>query len=230
MAITYYTATCQNKPCGKQFTSLKKDRKYCSMKCYASTPEFRARAASSVENANKHYRPKSRAGDTVLCAHCGKEMYRTLTQIKRKKKTCSLVCYRQYMAARFDRAVGVAISYKDLQGYDEFLLQDKLPCLVEGCDWEGHNLSLHMNLTHSIKEEDFKRMAGFNLSTGVVSASMADHLQARGNQGHPESLNYRQALDSPGRNLYRSKECREHMSKASLLRHAKLQSIAEDEK
>lgn len=215
-----YTATCENPICGKTFESLRPGRRFCSVKCRANHPDFKAASAQRIKEGRKKV-TYTRSGEERPCAECGKPMYFTPPQIKRGKKTCSRTCYRRYMAGRFDRAMGVSVTYKELHGYDEFLLQDKLPCLVEGCDWEGDNLSLHMNQAHGIKEEDFKRMAGFNLSTGVVSAPMAERLRQRGGEGCPGTLDQPRAVATKGRHEYYSRERKEHMRKAALLRKDK---------
>jgi hypothetical protein len=219
MARTTYSYLCENPACGKPFTSLKPDRHYCCMKCVAAaSPSFKAAREAALVKARENYKPVARSGEERPCAHCGKPMYLKPSEIKRGKKTCNRTCYRGYMAARFDRAAAVSVTYRELQGYDEFLLQDKLPCLVEGCTWEGDNLSLHMNEAHGITEEDFKREAGFNLTTGVVSATMGRNLRARGNKGHEPSLDREKALKAPGRCEYVSRERLEHIRKSAALR------------
>lgn len=219
MARRTYAAICQH--CRCEFESLKPDRKYCSLKCYAATPEFKARRDETLRAARAQYKPMSRTGETRPCAHCGTVMYLKPSEIKRGKKTCSRLCYRKHLAERFDRSISAPVTYAALHGYDEFLTQDKLPCLVDGCDWAGDNLSLHMNQTHGVTEEQFKRGAGFNLHTGVVSASMAENLKARGNRGNPQTLDQKRAVAAPGRCEYRSREAIEHMKKSALLRAKK---------
>ena len=69
------------------------------------------------------------------------------------------------------------------QAFDEFLTSDVLPCLVEGCDWKGHHLSMHMNQTHGVTAENFKKLAGFNLGSGIVSAPLHQHYCERDHVG-----------------------------------------------
>lgn len=212
-----YRHVCENKACGKPFVSKKPDRKYCTVKCYAATPEFKARARATLEKARKQYKPAARKGAMRPCLHCGALMYLKPSEIKRGKKTCSRAHYRAYMAGRFDRAIAAPVAFKDMQGYDEYLTQDKLPCLVEGCSWAGDNLGLHMNQAHGITADDFKRLAGFNLSTGLVSQKMEAHLVARANRGTPRTLDRKKAL--AGRKFdYVALERKEHAQKAALLR------------
>lgn len=212
-----YTLICQNEACGKTFPSKKQDRKYCTLKCYAATPEFKARRDEALKKARANHKPVERSGETRPCLHCGKPIYLKPSDIKRGKKTCNRAHYRAYMAGRFDRAIAAPVTFKDMQGYDEFLTQEKLPCLVEGCNWAGDNLGLHMNQAHGITAEDFKRMAGFNLSTGLVSERMEANLVARGNRGTPRALNQRKAITSRKFD-YVAAERKEHAKKAALLR------------
>lgn len=217
---TVYSYTCGNPACGKPFSSIKPGRVYCSTRCVAAhSPAFRAARDAALAKARENYRPVSRSGEHRPCAHCGKPMYLKPSEIARGKKTCSRTCYRKYMAERFDRFAAAPVSYRALQGYDEFLMQERLPCLVDGCTWAGHNLSLHMNEAHGITADAFKRMAGFNLGTGVVSSLMRARLVARGTRGHIESLDPRRATAIPGRCDYISRERIEHAQKAAALRN-----------
>jgi len=119
------------------------------------------------------------------------------------------------MESRFDRHIGHIESISELSNYDEFLSQKTLGCLIGGCEWKGHNLTLHMNLSHGIAEEEFKRAAGFNLSTGVVSASMHENLCSRGNTGgFVDGVIARAARKFD----YVSREAREHQQKSYELR------------
>lgn len=189
------------------------------MSCYAATPEFKARRDKHLTAARQQYRPVTRSGEERQCANpaCGKTFYAKPSDIKRGKKTCSRACYRAFMAGRFDRAIAAPVSFREMQGFDEFLSQDKLSCLVDGCDWIGHNLGLHMNQSHGIAAEDFKKMAGFNLTTGLVSRQMEKHLSERGARGTARTLNPEKATASR-KNEYVSAERREHATKAALLR------------
>lgn len=200
--------------CNKEFES-KKAKKFCSMNCYTSSDSFKKMIARNMAAGREKGKGPARKGENRQCAVCGAQMYLTETNIKRNKKTCSRLCYRKFMSERFDRNIGSIETIKDMSNYDEFLTKHVLNCLVDGCAWTGHNLSLHMNQCHGIKAEDFKRKAGFNLSTGVVSATMQKNLCARGNKGgHVDN-----SVAIAARTFtYKSKESREHMAKAIALR------------
>ena len=87
------------------------------------------------------------------------------------------------MAKRFDRWIANPQTLALPQAYDEFLTGEELPCLVEGCNWRGQWLSLHMNYTHGVPADEFKRAAGFNLKSGIISGPMREALAQR-----PQSL------------------------------------------
>lgn len=212
-----HTLICQNPACGKTFPSKKPDRKYCTLKCYASTPEFKARRDEHLKKARANRKPVSKSGNMVACPHCGRENHFTPNEIKRGRRFCNREHYRAYMAGRFDRAIATPVSFKDMQGFDEFLSQEKLPCLIEGCNWVGDNLALHVNQAHGISADAFKRMAGFNLSTGLVSTKMHTLLVERGNCGTPRALNQKLAVASRKFD-YVSNERKEHAQKAAHLR------------
>jgi hypothetical protein len=102
-----------------------------------------------------------------------------------KTKFCRKLCWRQWQAARFDRHVANPETLALPQDYDEFLTKDELPCLVGGCEWTGKNLSIHMNHAHGITKDEFKALGGFNVTTGVVSASCYERLAANPNARMP---------------------------------------------
>lgn len=157
------------------------DKLYCSMDCYTTSDQFR-------EMQSQHWAPSEavkakiaerlRTGDNVPCLECGEDFYRKKSDATRRK-FCTTVCYRSYMAKRFDRWVANPESMALPQCYDEFLDRERLPCVVHGCDWEGAHLTAHMNRAHGLPASDFKRAAGFNLSTGVIARPLAENLQAR---------------------------------------------------
>lgn len=74
------------------------------------------------------------------------------------------------MADRFDRYINSNVKIPLLNNFDEFLMQEILPCPIDGCGWIGKQLTLHMNFEHGIKKEEFKKIAGFNRKTAVVSS------------------------------------------------------------
>lgn len=206
---------CKNKNCNKLFPSSK-PKIFCSRPCYFSSDEFRAMIAANMAKGREKGRGPKRQGEYRKCEECDKQIYLNATAVKRNKKTCSRLCYRAYMAKRFDRYIGHVENINDLSNYDEFLSQSILSCLIDGCEWKGHNLSLHMNLSHAIKEEEFKRAAGFNLTSGVVSAAMHTNLIGRGNRGgYVDGVIARAARKFD----YTSRESSEHRAKGRLLRN-----------
>jgi hypothetical protein len=122
------------------------------------------------------------------------------------------------MAKRFDRWIANPQSLALPQAYDEFLNSEELPCLVEGCNWRGNWLSLHMNFAHGVRADEFKRAAGFNLHSGIISPSLRDALAQRPqalSPGHGESLGG--ASERSHVQGYQSLEGREHREKAMAL-------------
>jgi len=99
------------------------------------------------------------------CKNCG-----TVVHTRHKnRKYCSQKCYRADYAKRFDAPPLTADDIVKPDSYGDFLLGDRLPCLVVGCNWTGKHLSLHVNLAHGMNAEQFKQAAGFNQTTGVVT-------------------------------------------------------------
>jgi endogenous inhibitor of DNA gyrase (YacG/DUF329 family) len=185
------------------------------MSCYTSSPEFQKRIRFQAKKANKASVKKR--GLTPLpppdpqpCKYCGKMFTK---KARAKTKFCSSKCYRLYMANRFDRWVASPQTISLPNNYDEFLTSEELPCLVEGCSWRGNNLSVHMNLAHGVTAEEFKRAAGFNLSTGVVSMPLHDILCSRDhihNSKFPDGV---AGSTFPKIRKYKSKEWIEHIKK-----------------
>ena len=98
-----------------------------------------------------------------------------------------------------------------------------LTCVVDGCDWKGKHLTLHMNQAHGVNAGEFKRAAGFNLSTGVIAKPLAESLRERevvGIAAHMDDADRSAALALAQEALaanhirYRSLEGREHAKKA----------------
>jgi ssDNA-binding Zn-finger/Zn-ribbon topoisomerase 1 len=94
-----------------------------------------------------------------------------------RKRFCSKACGRAYLSKRFDRFIANPEIIPLPQNYDEFLDKQCLPCLIADCEWEGHQLSTHMNMVHGVTARQFKKLAGFNNGTGVVSREL--HLRLR---------------------------------------------------
>jgi hypothetical protein len=151
------------------FFSKTLNKKYCSMHCYTSSPEFKSRLL--VRNKTSwHGQPLA---PKPLCRQCGKEVRR------RASKFCTPSCRRIYFADRFDRWVANPEKIALPQCYDEFLAREELPCLVEGCDWVGKHLACHVNFVHGISAADFKELAGFNSKTGLISSDLSDAFSQR---------------------------------------------------
>ena len=143
--------------CGAMFES--RDRKiFCSMNCYHKSDRFKEIIAKRAA--------AQRVEDHRTCPHCG-EMF--ITKPSSDRKFCTKLCSRAHSAERHDRWVANPQKIALPQNFDEYLLQDELPCLVEGCHWTGKNLSQHVNFVHGISAAKFKEMVGFNRSTGLVS-------------------------------------------------------------
>lgn len=166
--------------CGIQFGSAVK-KTYCSLKCYRSSPQLKA-----ILQANND---KKKTGAVLVCVECGASVYRNSFRINRGEECCSRVCKFSYLAKRFDRYIATPESIALPQGYDEFLSKDELPCLVDGCEWVGAQLSLHMNFIHGVTAEELKLIAGFNKTQGVVAAPLAKKLHERAtHEGHNFAL------------------------------------------
>lgn len=218
--------------CGAMFMS-RRPKPFCSMTCYTASPRFRAMLEANRDKIGA--RPgvvmspemrakiaeKLRTGEMAECLECRAEVYVKKGQTG-KRKFCSTVCYRAYMAKRFDRWVASPEQMALPQCYDEFLDRHELPCLVAGCNWRGLSLTAHMNFAHGVKREDFKRAAGFNLHTGVIAKPLAESLQGRELVGiaavaeaFPEGLPRPTAVQR-----YKSLEGKEHYVKGRALRLA----------
>lgn len=223
--------------CHKPFRS-RKNKQYCSMVCYMASDAFKLNQKKALQkaaavNAEAHKNmPAGRkragkskgffsvelAGEYVNCLECGEEVY---GKPSRPRKFCSHACYRLYLAKRFDRWVANPQQMALPQCYDEFLTQEELPCLIEGCDWVGQHLSVHANVAHGITARDFKRAAGFNLSTGLVSLPVHRRLVARAHSVEHLFPISEARKGTKGRlgdiNSYRSNEGREHSKKSRAL-------------
>jgi hypothetical protein len=206
--------------CGEIFTSKTwYDKKYCSLKCYISTPEFKERMKANAAKAAEL--ASIRAGNIpgkvkTICLECGGEIIYKPSQ---KKKYCNSLCYRRYMAKRFDRFIASPQTIALPQNYDEFLSLDELPCLIEGCSWKGHNLSFHMNMTHGVQARTFKKAAGFNLKSGIISAPLQETLRGWARHGGiVPGYKGTGCMEMP---RYRGLEAKEHYTKAMALKLAK---------
>lgn len=148
--------------CGKVFDrNYSRGKKYCSQKCYHKDMDVRIKRALSLKTSIP-----------CKCEYCGKdiEVFRNYhKESKLKRFFCDKTCFRSFLSERFNRNKKKEYSIKGIDNYDVFLSQEFLPCLIEGCKWEGKNLSTHMNFEHGITTETFKKMFGFNKRTAVIS-------------------------------------------------------------
>lgn len=212
--------------CGKKFHSRRTDKKFCSMRCYTASEQFKEmlqkNRIKSAETRGDRLPGTTQTGRYVMCQECGVEIYEKKSQ---KRRFCCRVCYRAFMAKRFDRWVANPESLALPQCYDEFLDREELPCLIDGCGWIGKHLTLHTNFAHGIKADEFKRAAGFNLGTGVISKDLAQAYQARDYQGVASwDEDSREAVRkqflaadlTPSSLRYVSLEAREHFRKARI--------------
>lgn len=173
--------------CGKIFRRFHK-QEHCSHACYVQSPQFKA----AKERFSKEC---EEARITKTCMNCGetytvrpsreKGGHKTYTtdygKVYRSKppKFCCRACYREYMASRFERFRGEAITLDTPEGYNEFLSKKRLCCPIHGCEWEGVNLSTHFNLEHNIPAEEAKALLGFNRTTGMVTTEYSKKLTER---------------------------------------------------
>lgn len=216
------------KHCKRQFRS-RRPKIFCSVQCYVTFPETMNRLAFEGKKATENrLGGKISLPELWRCLNCGKEEIRTLAHQK-MKKYCSKVCYREYMAGRFDRFIANPETIKLPQCYDEFLDREELPCLVEGCTWKGKALSNHVNFSHGITAAQFKELVGFNNKTGLVSKDMAKHLADRWQQWNGPPSFMGQPPPRTFKPIDQSKirlEGKEHIAKARALNAAKFQEAA----
>lgn len=220
--------------CGKLYES-RVDKMFCSMDCYTKSKQFLDLLAKNRKNIllnapelsermKAQINETSKKGRAVPCLECGAEFYQKPETKKRPaKKFCSTTCYRTYFSKRFDRWVANPEGMALPQCYDEFLDRYELECVVEGCHWKGKHLSLHINQAHGVKANEFKRAAGFNLSTGVIAKPLAETYRKRDAAGVAKYMDDADrttalALSQKARAdmsiHYRSLESREHAKKA----------------
>lgn len=202
-----FKGNCKN--CGKAFES-KHPKIFCSMDCFSHSDDMLLHLRKQNE--------KKLNNVVSSCRNCSKEF---TSKASRKSKFCSKHCYRSYMAERFDRWIASPENIEAMQNYDEFLLKESLPCLVEGCEWEGKNLSLHLNFHHGITAQEFKKLAGFNKTTGLVSPGLSEHLSNREHLQDKELLAHRMSMirapfggNRDGADV--RKEAKEHYKKSRL--------------
>lgn len=217
--------------CQKMFYS-RAPKKFCSMDCYVKSEQFitmtrenmrKGHALNAARNRNvpKEQRVrmgmKQRTGMIVKCLECESEIYQ---KHSRPRRFCSTRCYRGYMAKRFDRYIANPETIALPQGYDEFLDRTELHCLMPGCKWVGKWLSLHMNFSHGVTADQFKRAAGFNLKSGIVSRDLSEKMSERAkvgvaNRGPTEVIAHALKCKSESSRVktYHSLEAKEHLKK-----------------
>ncbi len=159
--------------CGKMFRSKSKGRIFCSLPCYIGSEELLTRLRQNNESKKK---PR-------ICLNCGGDT-------KKARKFCGDRCRRAWFAERFDRFIANPETVALPQGYDEFLSQTMLPCIIGDCDWTGERLALHCNLVHGVTAKQLKELAGFNRTTALATmrvreqqSRIATALQAAGLTG-----------------------------------------------
>lgn len=205
--------------CNKMFESSY-NKTFCSLECYNKSPQFKQMLQDNYQKGNKATQDIWDVKMKRKCIVCGK-IYRAK---RSKQKYCSLTCHRQFKADLFDAWVNNPQKIMMPSGYDEFLLQDELPCLVEGCSWTGKHLSVHLNVVHGIKAEDFKKEAGFNLKTGLVVNELHEKMVERPHVGVAcdPSLQCKGqeviAVHGIKRNDYKSEEGKIHQKQARMIK------------
>jgi len=212
--------------CGQKFSS-RTNKYFCSLKCYAKSDRFQAmlreNRQSQLENPdrkvrlNVHQRKAFGPPSPRQCPECGNKFLPLLENNREsRRKFCSKTCWRAYFAKRFDRWIANPETMTLPQCYDEFLNQLELHCLVQGCEWSGKNLSAHMNWCHGVRAKDFKRAAGFNYSTGVISKDLYAMFSQRAlNYTFPSGCDWSKP-PSPIRRYF-SAEGKEHGTKTRAL-------------
>lgn len=210
--------------CKKTFHSNRRAI-FCGMDCYTASDQFKAhgrkmQALSQTPESIAKRAAMARKYEPVPCLSCGIAIYPKKGG-RGQKKYCSKVCYRTYMAGRFDRWIASPQGLALPQCYDEFLDAEELPCLIEGCGWVGRHLSVHVNAAHGLTAAEFKRAAGFNLNSGIVGRGLAQRMSEAAHNGtNMELARAAQALATPvARRVrkYKSLEGVEHRKKARAL-------------
>ena len=198
-----YKFVCQL--CQADCTSIKPNRMFCSIKCRVAPPTFKSVLETNLAKIKINKTGSKLKGELKRCA-CGANFYKATASPRR---FCSRICYREHMRDRFDQWVKSPGVIEGMHCFDEFMLQEKLPCLVKGCEWEGENLSLHVNIVHGISVRRFKELAGFNLLTGLVGRKLRERLAKR---ERPTRSIITKRGKGPTKNVV-SKEAQEHIDK-----------------
>lgn len=209
--------------CGNEFRSYYA-KKFCSNSCYVSTPYHAALM-------DEHRRMSAEARGVVIgervkkkCPNCGKEKEFLVCDHKRGRRFCSRLCSREWYSKRYDRWVAEPKDATIPSNYDEFLAQNELPCLIVGCDWVGRSLGYHVNKEHGITADEFKKMCGFNKTTGLVCPELSRELSERtvGDPTINEKVERPKNYDRYTRRL----EAKEHWLKARLVNMRPIKCIS----
>ena len=105
------------------------------MKCYTGSSQFSAmlaaaRVKSTLPQSVEKGAAKRRQGRDVPCLECGEEFYqKRATDRRPARKFCTTVCYRSYMAKRFDRFIANPETLALCQNFDEFLDREEFALL-----------------------------------------------------------------------------------------------------
>lgn len=200
--------------CDRMFVS-QSPKIFCSVKCYVTSDRFKAMIAEKAQN-QRGPRPDRQIWDERECLEC---LTTFLVKPSQPNKFCSRNCYHAYMNKRFDRHIATPDKIEIGQNYDEFLSEDVMKCPIEGCDWQGNWLTLHMNFAHSIRASDFKRAAGFNLTQGVITPALRTALENRESAGVAVDTKLRPGtIYAPPKSGYVSLQRREAVSKMHALK------------
>ena len=207
--------------CGQMFES--RDRKiFCSMNCYHRSERFKEITAERAAQQRKL--------DPRACRQCGEAF---TVKPSSRSKFCSKDCSRKYFAERHDRWVANPEKIALPQAYDEFLSKDELPCIIDGCGWAGKHLANHVNLVHGITAAELKELAGFNRSTGLISATLSQalcerpyrHLRANPERIAEQMIEMRSLLDDGIPSGARRLQSRERSRKQLAERRASPEAI-----
>lgn len=202
--------------CHNMFTSKTPGKIYCSLKCYTTSDQFKK---MSRENGKKQTPAALARRNSITCLECGVQFFAKPWQ--KNRKFCSVNHHRLYLSKRFDRWIASPQGLGLPQNYDEFMTQETLPCLIDGCNWAGKHLGNHVNLAHGVLANDFKRAAGFNLGTGLITSEVRNILSERSHIHETRMGDFvdpvKKQIAIKAKRNYRSLEGAEHKKKAILL-------------
>ncbi len=108
-----------------------------------------------------------------LCPICQLEIF------KRPNKYCSAACYHFAKKNKQKDREYTADDFISIENYQEFLNHTKLPCLLKECSWHGVSICLHMRATHGLNKREIKQLAGFNLTSGLITPKLRKTFEDR---------------------------------------------------